>query len=107
MTSLENPNKNEINLKDSEEIGWKEEFTGSMESGSKIYSKIDKISKPLFWALFVIFTLVAVGIGFYFYSYFLNRDIAFSLSAPQSVLAGVPFDIETGTKIISIMRLTM
>ena len=33
MTSLENPNKNEINLKDSEEIGWKEEFTGSMESG--------------------------------------------------------------------------
>jgi len=95
---LNDLNKNEINLKDSEEIGWKEGFTGSTESGSKIYSKIDKISKPLFWALFVIFVLVAAGIGFYFYSYFLNRDIAFSLSAPQSVLAGVPFDIEAGTK---------
>ena len=98
MALLEDQNKNEINLKNSEKLGWAEGFSGNTKPFSKIYSEIDKASKPLFWGVLAIFVLAAAGVGFYFYSYLVNRDIAFSLSAPQSVLAGVPFDIEAEAK---------
>ncbi|MFA5099185.1 MAG: hypothetical protein WC461_03195 [Candidatus Paceibacterota bacterium] len=80
------------------ETGWDEEKIKKSSFFPNLYSKIDKLSKPVFWTAIVVFVLAAAGISFYFYSYLVNRDIAFTLSAPQSVLSGVPFDIEVGAK---------
>ncbi|TRZ64275.1 MAG: hypothetical protein D4Q79_01915 [Spirochaetia bacterium] len=98
MIPSDDLNKNKINLKNPEKIGWEGDTPRTGNFSSNIYSKIDKISRPVFWTALVVFVLTAAGIGFYFYSYLVNRDIAFVLNAPQSVLSGVPFDIEAGAK---------
>ncbi|MFH1347038.1 MAG: hypothetical protein ABIH10_02200 [Spirochaetota bacterium] len=98
MIPSDNLSKNKINLKNSEKVGWSEDAPKTEKSDSKIYSKIDKISKPVFWVAIAVFVLAAAGTGFYFYSYLVNRDIAFTLNAPQNVLSGVPFNIEAEAK---------
>ncbi len=98
MIPTDDLNKNEINLKNPEKIGWGGDAPRTGKFNLNIYSKIDKISRPVFWTALAVFVLTAAGIGFYFYSYLVNRDIAFTLNAPQNVLSGVPFDIEAGAK---------
>ncbi len=98
MIPTDDLNKNEINLKNPEKIGWGGDAPRTGKFNLNIYSKIDKISRPVFWTALAVFVLTAAGIGFYFYSYLVNHDIAFTLNAPQNVLSGVPFDIEAGAK---------
>ncbi len=85
-------------LNDLNKNAWGTEFQKSKKDYSEIYSKIDSISRPIFWTIIAVFILVAAGIGFYLYSYFVNRDIAFSLNAPQNTLSGVPFSVDIGVK---------
>lgn len=85
-------------LNDLNKNNWDTEFQKSEKDYSGIYSKIDNFSKPVFWTIIVAFILVAAGIGFFFYSYFINRDIAFSLNTPRNTLSGAPFNIDVGVK---------
>lgn len=56
--------------------------------------KFNKFSVRIFWLLIAVMAVLAVAVGFYVYQYFsVNREIFFSLSAPESAMLGVPFDL--------------
>src|SRR3990167_5725446 len=82
--------------KESVESGWRGRIeTDFGKSFEKPLSKINQISKWFFWIVMPILILGIAGVGYYLYKYFsINQEINFSVIAPNSVMVGVPYDLE-------------
>ena len=77
-------------------LDWKRADEINLKSGfwSNFLLKFGGFGVKIFWLLIVVMAGLTLFVGFYIYQYFsVSREIAFSLSAPESAMLGVPFDL--------------
>src|SRR3989344_3325719 len=99
-------NADTLDLRDAETTGpgkkpavpgeWRAEPQDTKESLiTNLFPGMARFSKWIFWILMAgALVLIAFG-GYFLYQYTRGSDMSFTLSAPASILIGVPFEAET------------